>query len=185
MFIIGFVSGALIGLILLFVFTPRLVEYVETVSIKGNSTQIYDAIRFQESLMQWSSWPSETQSTCYVEAKDGELGATTVFVDKKGNRFGHQEMVKIEPDVHVSFRLESKGPPHRPNLDFYITEGSKGMCTVVMSFRNHISAPFHVFLRVFGIIRWTRAMHLKDLDGLKRFVEDSVTYEGQPIQRKA
>ncbi|MEM7672403.1 MAG: hypothetical protein AAF212_03590 [Verrucomicrobiota bacterium] len=184
MLITGLLTGIIIGLIVLILFFPRIVEYVETISIKGDPAQIYDAIRYQHSLMQWSAWPSETGSTCHVEAKDGELGARTVFVDKKGKRFGYQEVVATRPERSVSFHLESKGPPHVPWLKFYITPQGVDECEVIMHFRNNITPPFQVILSLFGIVKWTREMHLKDLDGLKRFIEDSVTYDGKPIQQK-
>ncbi|MEM6612754.1 MAG: hypothetical protein AAF652_10975 [Cyanobacteria bacterium P01_C01_bin.72] len=183
MLITGLGIGIFVGLILLIIMTPRVVEYVETITIKGSDAEIYDAIRYQESLMEWSAWPSETSSTCHVEAQDGEVGAMTVFVDKKGKRFGHQTVEKLSSCRYVSFGLESKGPPHTPTLNFYITPQSNNGCVVMLHFRNHITPPFHVMLRLFGIVKWTREMHLKDLDGLRRYVENAENYKGQPLQK--
>ncbi|MEM1106762.1 MAG: hypothetical protein AAGH87_10260 [Pseudomonadota bacterium] len=45
--------------------------------------------------------------------------------------------------------------------------------------------PFHVALRLFGVVGWTRAMHMKDLDGLRRFVEKGEDYLGQPVTQAA
>jgi hypothetical protein len=52
---------------------------------------------------------------------------------------------------------------------------------VVLQFRNEIALPFNVVLRLAGIVRWTREMHRKDLDGLKRHVDrPHRSYAGEP-----
>ncbi|MEM6334530.1 MAG: SRPBCC family protein [Planctomycetota bacterium] len=177
---------AIVAVLVAVVFlTPRVVEYAETIDIDGSSGQVYDAIRHQRKLMEWSAWPPETGSNCQVEGDDGQVGAQTVFLDNNGQRFGYQEVTALDEGRHVSFKLESKGPPHRPTLSFHLIPIGPEKTRVVLAFRNDITPPFHVLLRLFGIVRWTRQMHLKDLDGLKRFIERSENYRGEPLAAAA
>lgn len=56
-----------------------------------------------------------------------------------------------------------------------------GRTRVHAHFDNAIRRPFNLILRVAGIVRWTRAMHRKDLAGLKRYAEPPHrTYAGEP-----
>lgn len=175
------ISILMVALITVVLLTPRVVEYVEVTDIKGPADKIYDAIRFQQDLMKWSAWPTETGSDCRAEGDDGEVGAQTVFLNKKGERFGFQEVTAMDAGRSVSFRLESKGPPHRPRLSFYLVPVTAESTRIVLVFRNDITPPFHVVLRLLGIVRWTREMHRKDLEGLTRFVERSEDYRGTPL----
>lgn len=180
MFLWGLATAVPFGFGLAAFATPRVVEYVETTSIKGDLRDVYDAIRFQERLMEWSAWPSETGSACAVEGEDGNIGARTVFTDKKGKPFGYQEVIDLEEAEKVSFILESKGPPHKPELHFHLMQIDSETVRVVLHFRNDITPPFNLIQRLAGITKWTRQMHLKDLDGLKRYVETGETYTGEP-----
>ncbi|MEO0971852.1 MAG: SRPBCC domain-containing protein [Pseudomonadota bacterium] len=176
--------GLVVGLVLAIVVTPRVVEYVDTQVIKASARAIYDAIRRQEDLMRWSAWPSTTGSSCEVQNVDGDIGAQTVFFDKQGRRFGYQEVIRLEDARSVTFTLESKGPPHKPELTFYLVPINETETQVVLHFVNDIAPPFHLFLRLFGVVKWTRDMHLKDLDGLKRFCEPPYeTFTGDPARR--
>lgn len=179
-----FALGALgLGFVIAAGITPRIVEYVETQTIDAPVGNVYDAIRFQRDLMRWSAWPSTTGTDCRVENSDGEIGARTVFLDKKGRQFGFQEVTRLERDRGIEFTLESKGPPHKPTLNLYLAPLEDKRTQVILHFVNDISPPFHVFLRSFGVVRWTRDMHRKDLDGLKRFCEPPhETYTGIPVR---
>ena len=185
MVILSLIVSAFVGLIVAVFCTPRVIEYVESIDIQANASKVYDAIRFQRNLMQWSAWPSETGSECKVAGNDGEVGAQTVFFDKKGNRFGHQSVAHLSPIREVSFTLESKGPPHVPSLSFYLIEMGEDTTRVLLSFRNDVTPPFHLIQRLIGITRWTRDMHCKDLEGLKRFLEKRENYIGEPLAKAA
>ncbi|MEM6907820.1 MAG: hypothetical protein AAF494_04000 [Pseudomonadota bacterium] len=185
MLVFGLLGGAFIGLVIAVLCTPRVVEYVETIDIEANASSVHDAIRFQRNLMQWSAWPSETGSDCKVAGDDGEVGAQTVFFDKKGNRFGHQSVAHLSPIREVTFTLESKGPPHVPSLSFYLVEMGEETTRVLLSFRNDVTPPFHLMQRLIGITRWTREMHRKDLEGLQRFLEKRENYIGTPLAQAA
>ncbi len=111
------------------------------------------------------------------------IGARTVFVTKAGKRFGHQEVTGLEPERRVELALTAlAGPPQRPVLTFELEPLGPARTRVVLRFRNTITRPFNVLLRVFGVVRWTRAMHNKDLDGLRRYAEPPrQTYAGAPV----
>lgn len=151
--------------------TPTHVRYDEVIEIAATPAEIYDHIRYQERLMQWSAWPSTTNSDCRVSGTDGAVGAQTLFLDKQGKVFGHQEVTELERDRRVVFKLESKGPPHWPVLEFLLDPIAGGGTRVTLRFDNKIARPFHLILRIAGITRWTRMMHRKDLAGLKAYAE--------------
>lgn len=166
--------------------TPRRVAYMESVVIGASAAAIYDHVRFQDRLMRWSAWPSETGSTCRVEGTDGEIGARTVFLTGSGARFGHQEVVALDPGRRVDLALKSKGPPQSPRLSFVLEPLGAEETRVVLQFENTIAPPFNVILRAAGVVRWTRAMHRKDLAGLKAFAEPPHrTYAGAPVAELA
>jgi uncharacterized protein YndB with AHSA1/START domain len=159
--------------------TPKRVRYTETIEIDAPADDIYDHIRFQERLMRWSAWPSETGSTCACEGVDGEIGARTVFLTRKGDRFGHQEVVGLDPGRRVELALESKGPPQRTKLAFELQPLGDSRTRVLLHFDNDIARPFNLLLRIAGVVRWTRGMHVKDLQGLKAYAEPPhKTYAG-------
>jgi hypothetical protein len=163
--------------------TPRVVEYVETIRIEVPARDLYDHVRLQERLMLWSAWPSTTKSTCATEGQDGAVGARTVFFSK-GKRFGHQEVVRLIEGRAVELTLESAGPPHKPWMRFDFVPLSETETEVRLHFRNDISPPFHLIQRLIGLVAWTRDMHRKDLQGLKKFAEPPhLTYVGGPAQR--
>jgi len=160
--------------------TPTKVRYTESLVIDAAAHDLYDNTRLQARLMDWSAWPSETGSTCECEGPDGEVGARTVFFSK-GKRFGHQEVTRLVDGQTVELALISKGPPQKPVLRFDFLPLSASRTEVRLSFDNTLSRPFNVVLRLAGIVRWTRKMHLKDLQGLKRYSEPPhLTYVGKP-----
>jgi uncharacterized protein YndB with AHSA1/START domain len=161
--------------------TPRRVSYAEETIIAASPDAVYDHIRLQQRLMRWSAWPSETGSSCTCEGEDGQVGARTVFFGKDGKRFGHQEIVSLDPGRRVDLVLDSKGPPQKPRISFELTPVEAGSTRVVLRFDNVITPPFNLILQLVGIVRWTRAMHVKDLQGLKRYAEPPhQTYAGEP-----
>lgn len=151
--------------------TPRRVEYVEHTDINANPQSVYNAVRRQETLMQWSAWPAETGSDCRVEGADGVVGAQLVYLDKRGRVFGRQEVLSLEENRLVSLSVESKGPPQATRLTILLTPIDEGRTRALLHFENRIAPPFHLILRLAGVVRWTREMHAKDLAGLKRWCE--------------
>jgi hypothetical protein len=161
--------------------TPTTVQYTETLVIETPARDLYDHTRLQARLMQWSAWPSETGSTCECENTDGEVGARTVFFSK-GQRFGYQEVTRLVDGQSVELSLFSKGPPQKPVLRFDFLPISPSQTEVHLIFQNTLARPFNVILRLAGIVRWTRKMHLKDLQGLKRYSEPPfLTYVGKQV----
>ncbi len=66
-------------LLMLVIFLPNAVRDSEKIVVNVPAEQVYDNIRWQARLMQWSPWPEATGSTCSVENTDGRVGARTIF----------------------------------------------------------------------------------------------------------
>ena len=166
-------------LFLIVLLTPTKVSYSESIVIDASVSDLYDNIRFQERLMEWSAWPSETKSTCSLENTDGVLGARTVFFSK-GQRFGYQEITNLVDGKFIELKIESKGPPQNPILRFEFIPVSDKRTEVKLIFENTLTRPFNVILRLAGIVRWTRTLHTRDLQGLKQYSEPPyLSYVGQ------
>ena len=158
-------------LVLLVIFLPNKVQYIETTIVKASASKVYDAIRFQEQLMTWSAWPTETKSECTVKNTDGEVGAQTVYLSK-GKQFGYQEITHLTENEKVSFVLKSKAPfEQETKLHFLIKPINSNSTEVILWFDNTLKKPSLLLPYIFGIINWTHKMHLKDLAGLKKYVE--------------
>lgn len=170
--LLGLLSGLIVALLLLAVMLPTRICYVETITLRAPKERIYDAIRYQSQLMEWSAWPTETQTQCQVKGPDGQVGAQTVYTNK-GKPFGYQEITELEPTERISFYLTSKTPfEQKTYLHFHLIACNASTTEVWLYFDNTLKRPSHLLPHLFGIIRWTRQMHLKDLAGLKGFVEE-------------
>ena len=163
-------------IILLSDLSPRKLEYTEHITVTAPVVDVYDDIRFQDRLMRWSAWPKETKSKCAVdtghtiEGEDGTVGTRTVFFSK-GKAMGFQEIQSLKPNHSVTFTLEGAGPPHFPTMLFKLEELSPEETKVVLAFTNRMPPPFNLIWNFAGISKWTRKMHVKDLEGLKAFSE--------------
>lgn len=158
-------------LLLLVTFLPNVVRYSEKIVVNAPIQQVYDHIRLQEDLMQWSAWPEATGSTCSVENTDGSVGARTVFFNK-GKRFGHQEIIDLQPNTKVSMTLVDSGPlKHTPYLDFDLRAISDSQTEVTLRFVNTYQRPFQVPAKLFGVVKWVRELQIKDLERLKAYSE--------------
>ncbi|MEM6863912.1 MAG: SRPBCC domain-containing protein [Bacteroidota bacterium] len=152
---------------------PTKVQYIEEIQIEAPVKKVYDAIRFQEQLMKWSAWPSETNSQCAVKNVDGQIGAQTVYL-QKGKPFGYQEVTDLVENEKISFYLTSKAPFEQDTrMHFYLREINENRANVALYFDNTLKRPSHVFPYIFGIIAWTHKMHLKDLAGLKKLASEN------------
>ncbi len=177
------IPAAVLGLLVWLV--PTKVSYTETIVIEAAAHTLYDNTRFQSRLMDWSAWPSETGSTCCCENTDGAIGARTVFLSK-GKRFGYQEVTRLIDGQSVELTLVSKGPPQQPHIRFDFVPLSESRTEVRLIFNNTLRRPFNLILRLAGIVKWTRSMHVKDLQGLKRYSEPPfLTYVGKPVDATA
>jgi len=163
--------SVLIVLLILHFILPAKVQYIEGITIAAPVSKVYDAIRFQELLMQWSAWPRETKSQCAVKNMDGQIGAQTVYL-QKGKQFGYQEVTHLIANAQVGFYLTSKAPFEQDTrMHFYLRALDDDATEVSLYFDNTLKKPSHIIPHVFGIITWTYQMHLKDLAGLKEFLE--------------
>ncbi|MEM1003069.1 MAG: SRPBCC domain-containing protein, partial [Bacteroidota bacterium] len=144
---------------------------------------VYDAIRYQEQLMAWSAWPAETNSLCEVRNNDGQIGAQTIFQNQKGKQFGYQEVTHLVPNEKVSFYLKSFVAPFEEDvrLDFILKELPDSKTRVSLWFDEKLKKPAFLIAYFGNIINWVHSMHLKDLAGLKNYVElmmqESKNYE--------
>jgi hypothetical protein len=163
--------GLLLTLLILLKVLPTKIQYLETINVNANLSKVYDAVRFQEQLMVWSAWPKETKSQCKVRNTDGEVGAQTIYLSK-GKQFGYQEITKLVPNEKVSFMLTSKAPfEQETKLHFLFKELYTNKTEVTLWFDNTLKKPSFLLPHIFGIVKWTHRMHLKDLEGLKKYVE--------------
>ncbi|MEM9078754.1 MAG: SRPBCC domain-containing protein [Bacteroidota bacterium] len=163
--------GFLAALLILVFKLPVKVQYVEEIKVDAPIKKVYDAVRFQEQLMEWSAWPSETNSQCAVKNVDGQIGAQTVYL-QKGKQFGYQEVTEVVENEKISFYLTSKAPFEQDTrMHFYLRQIEENQTNVSLYFDNTLKRPSHIFPHMFGIISWTHKMHLKDLAGLKKYTE--------------
>lgn len=171
--IIGILSGLVVALILLIIMLPDRVQYVETITINSSIENVYDAIRYQEQLMEWSAWPKETESNCAVENTDGQVGAQTIYLNKKGKKFGYQEVTNLIENEQVDFFLKSFVSPFEDEmrLSFILKKQSATETMVFLWFDEKLKKPQFLIAYFGGIIKWVKSMHKKDLAYLKSFVE--------------
>jgi hypothetical protein len=146
----------------------RLIPLKATLALK---IKVYSPVRYQEQLMTWSAWPTETKSQCEVRNTDGQIGAQTIYLNK-GKQFGYQEITTLVSNEKVSFLLKSKAPfEQETKLHFLFKALKDNETEVTLWFDNTLKKPSLLLPYIFGIIKWTHGMHLKDLAGLKKFVE--------------
>ncbi|MEM9671540.1 MAG: hypothetical protein AAF992_03050, partial [Bacteroidota bacterium] len=115
--------GIITAIVLLIIFLPNRIQYIETITVQAPISKVYDAIRFQEQLMDWSAWPTETKSNCLVKNTDGIIGAQTVY-SKNGKEFGYQEVTGLTKNEKVDFYLKSYVAPFEDDvrLSFILKE---------------------------------------------------------------
>ena len=168
--VLAFIGGLVAVIEVLAFVAPRRVAYTESITVNAPVADVYDDIRLQEHLMRWSAWPLETKSTCTVEGNDGTVGTKTAFFTK-GKRVGHQEIVALKENKEVALTLVGPGPPHKPRLTFELTPSGPQNTRVDAHFVNEFTRPFNIIRQFAGLSKWTRSMHVKDLEGLKAFSE--------------
>ncbi|MEO0555059.1 MAG: SRPBCC domain-containing protein [Bacteroidota bacterium] len=175
---VGLGCGLVLTLLLLIYFLPDKIQYIETITVEAPIKRVYDAIRYQEQLMEWSAWPTETNSLCEVANTDGVVGAQTIFQNKKGKKFGYQEVTELVENERVNFYLKSHVAPFEDDvrLDFILKQITESKTEVNLWFKEKLKKPAFLIAYFGNIINWVHSMHLKDLGGLKRYVEESKKY---------
>ena len=165
-------GGIIVALILLIILLPKRIQYIETITVQAPISKVYDAIRFQEQLMVWSAWPTETQSDCLVKNMDGTIGAQTVY-SKNGKEFGYQEVTGLVENEKVDFYLKSYVAPFEEDvrLSFILKELPDKHTEVNLWFNELLKKPHFLIAYLGGIVKWIHQMHLKDLSGLKQYAE--------------
>jgi hypothetical protein len=134
--------GLTIAIILLIIFLPDKVQYIETITVNATVSKVYDAIRFQKQLMEWSAWPAETKSQCFVRNTDGIIGAQTVY-SKKGKEFGYQEITRLTENEKVTFFLKSYVAPFEKDvrLTFILKQLPNNQTEINMWFTELLKKP--------------------------------------------
>ena len=118
-------------------------SWAEQITVKAPVSRVYDDIRMQSHLMAWSAWPAETNSDCMLEGEDGKVGARTVFLSKKGERFGFQEVTRLLPDRLVELTLHGGGPfPQKPRVTFDLSPLEPGRVKSRSKFQTSSAATF-------------------------------------------
>ncbi|MEM8763983.1 MAG: SRPBCC domain-containing protein [Bacteroidota bacterium] len=174
-FIVAALVGLTLALIILIRVLPVKIQYLETIKVNTPVNLVYDAIRYQERLMEWSAWPKETKSLCAVKNTDGQVGAQTIYMNKKGKEFGYQEITELIPNEKVSFYLKSYVAPFEKEVRLYFLLKSMDEETteVTLWFDETLKKPHFLIAYFGGIPKWVHQMHLKDLAGLKQYAENS------------
>ncbi len=169
-------SLLVVSVALLVIFAPTRVRYTEQRRVAAPIAIVYDDIRLQERLMQWSVWPAATKSGCAVEGIDGEIGARTVYLTAVGVRSGYQEIVELVPQTRIVFTLTSPGPiRQQPILTFDLQRVDDRHTDVFLHFANTIARPSNALARLLGIVAWTRTLHRGDLASLQTYSEVRAT----------
>jgi hypothetical protein len=147
------------------------VHYQESIAIAAPLHRVFAAVQCQQDLMRWSAWPAATQSTCRLVGADNQVGATIEFL-KNGKVQGSQTITDLKLNERVTVALSDPSPfGQKPCVTFHVRALSDAQTEVVLEFNNTIRRPFHLLLKLIGVVRWVREMHLKDLAGLKAFCE--------------
>ena len=171
--LIGLGLCLVLTLLLLVYFLPKKVQYIESILVEAPSDKVYDAVRFQTQLMEWSAWPKETKSTCEVQNEDGAIGAQTIYMNLKGKKFGYQEVTGLTKNEKVTFYLKSFIAPFEDDvrMTFYFREVTPKQTEVQLFFDETLKKPQFLIAYFGGVIKWVHSMHLKDLNYLKNYVE--------------
>lgn len=166
-------TGLLTAIVILIIVLPKKVQYIKSITAKAPIQKVYDAIRHQERLMEWSAWPSETNSLCAVKNVDGQIGAQTVYMNQKGKKFGYQEITHLVENEKVSFYLKSHVAPFEEDvrLHFILKPINDSVTEINLWFDETLKKPQFLIAYIGGITKWVHKMHLKDLKGLKEYVE--------------
>ena len=123
--------------------------------------------------MEWSAWPKETKSDCTVANVDGTIGAQTIYLNKKGKKFGYQEITGLQENSQVDFYLKSYIAPFEDDvrMTYILREEKPEVTRVILWFDEKLKKPHFLIAYFGGIIKWVHSMHLKDLAYLKNYVE--------------
>jgi uncharacterized protein YndB with AHSA1/START domain len=148
-------------------------RWTESVFVAQTPEKVFEAIRDQNVLMQWSAWPEATGYTCAVEGDGRAVGSEIVFRSSDGIEQGRQRMTAVEPGI-VRNTMRNRGPGGtwvEPNVDFRV-EPQGGGCLVHLDF--DVTPPVPRFLHPIAnryLTRSIRPLHVEDLRRLKELVE--------------
>lgn len=148
-------------------------QWTESVYISQDPAEVFDAIRDQHTLMEWSAWPQATGFTCAVDGDGRSIGSEIVFTSPDGQEQGRQTITAIE-DGLVRNRLRNRGPRGtwvEPSVDFRVEPEGDGT-RVYLDF--DIQPPVPRLLHPIAnryLKRTIRPLHVEDLRRLKQLAE--------------
>lgn len=149
-------------------------QWSESIVVDRPVAQVQRAIDDEHELMRWSAWPQATGFSCAVEGDGRSLGSSIVFRDRRGVEQGRQRLASVQPG-RVEYRLRNRGPGGRemtPEVDFRLDDVDGSSTRVHLDFR--AAAPLPPGVRQVAEVvlgRRVRALHVKDLQLLKAYVE--------------
>ncbi len=149
-------------------------HWTESIVVDRPADRVAASIADENELMQWSAWPQATGYTCSVDGDGTSVGSCIVFRDRSGTEQGRQRLHSVSPE-RVEYRLTNRGPGGRtmtPEVDFRLEPLGPSRTRVFLDFRVDVPLPSplrQVAEAVLG--RRVRALHVKDLEELKRYVE--------------
>jgi uncharacterized protein YndB with AHSA1/START domain len=145
----------------------------ESIDVADAPEKVFEAIRDQNILMEWSAWPEATGYTCAVEGDGRSVGSEIVFRSRDGVEQGRQRITAVEAAT-VRNKMRNRGPRGawiEPTVDF--TVESQGDGTIVhLDFE--VIPPVPRLLRPIAdryLRRTVRPLHIEDLRRLKALVE--------------
>ena len=156
------------------VMIQRVVEYRFKVEIAVPVKKVYDAIRLQANVIQWSIRP-HARSIVY---DDGTVGAKRVLVDRWGRETASHIVSDLVENRKITFHLSDQSPfaCQDQAITFLLHDTGVGT-TVETLYVNRIRPPFHVVIRSAGLPEFVHDQHRSDLLALKRFLEDPTSFD--------
>jgi uncharacterized protein YndB with AHSA1/START domain len=151
------------------------VRWTESIHVEQPPEQVYEAIRDQHVLMQWSAWPEATGYTCAVEGDGRSVGSEIVFRSSDGVEQGRQRITAVE-DNAVHNKMRNRGPRGtwvEPTVDFRVEPDGPGS---VVHLDFEVTPPVPRILHPIAngyLSRKIRPLHVEDLRRLKALVESS------------
>jgi Polyketide cyclase / dehydrase and lipid transport len=149
-------------------------RWTESIIVDRPISQVAAAIADENELMRWSAWPEATGYTCSVDGDGTSIGSCIVFRDRNGVEQGRQRLNAVTAH-RIEYRLTNRGPGGRtmtPEVDFRFEPLGTDRTQVSLDF--HVEVPLPALLRRIAepvIARRVRALHVKDLEQLKQYVE--------------
>ena len=150
-------------------------RWTESIHVGQTPEKVFEAIRDQHVLMQWSAWPEATGYTCTVEGDGRSVGSEIVFRSSDGVEQGRQRITAVEHDI-VRNKMRNRGPRGtwvEPTVDFRVEPDGTGS---VVHLDFEVTPPVPKILQPVAnqyLTRTIRPLHVEDLRRLKALTESA------------